>query len=120
MMMSRPRIRIPSRPRLGRHNDSSVAVPPPCYGEYDDGDMEKLRELAGHDYLLKDPERKVVTMTEFSRFSSFSGCKILVGVPLPVGTVHVTHTTPLEADLGDVLEKTKLVELGDKPDDDIK
>nr|GEY59406.1 hypothetical protein [Tanacetum cinerariifolium] len=72
-----------------RHNDLSVVDPPHRYGEYDKGDVEKLREVVitlhkltpsllyvwkhdGHQFLLKDPEGKVVTIVEFLCFFAFS------------------------------------------------
>ncbi|GJX18023.1 hypothetical protein Tco_0218855 [Tanacetum coccineum] len=104
---------------MWRHNDSSVVDLPPGYGEFEEGDVEKLRKVvvklhkpypsllyvvglatvwkhAGYNYLLNDPEGKVVTMAEFLRFPTFAGskilvdCKILAGDPLHVGAVHKT------------------------------
>ncbi|GJS71044.1 hypothetical protein Tco_0703885 [Tanacetum coccineum] len=93
-----------------RHNDSSVVDPPPTYGEYDEDEVEKLREHAGHEFLLKDPDRKGNTLS----FVIVRSCEISCGDPLPEGAVHVTHTTPSAARLEDVPKKTKLTELAEK------
>ncbi|GKD57778.1 hypothetical protein Tco_1291165, partial [Tanacetum coccineum] len=103
---------------MWRHNDSSVVDLPPGYGEFEEGDVEKLRKVVVklhkpypsllHDAcLIKiDPgnpppsepvnSQHVVTMAEFLRFPTFAGskilddCKILAGDPLHVGAVHKT------------------------------
>ncbi|GJW59701.1 RNA-directed DNA polymerase, eukaryota [Tanacetum coccineum] len=81
-----------------RHNDSSVADPPPDFGEFDETKVERLRE---------DLEGKVVTMAEFLRFPNFGGCKIIAGDPLPDGVSLVNHTTPATTRLEDVPAKTR-------------
>ncbi|GJU15059.1 hypothetical protein Tco_1143025 [Tanacetum coccineum] len=87
-----------------RHNDSSVVDPPPAYGSYGEGEVERLYEViitlhkptpsllyvvglntvwkhADHECLLKDPEGKVVTMAEFLRLSNFSSDNVSRGDP---------------------------------------